>query len=103
LEEAEAHALFACEVVEAEGVREENVIVADALHMLGRVEYALGHFESGDRHFSAGLDMLERLGRQEEMAEQSAYYAQLLEKNGREREAFDYFRRAFQVSQQLTR
>jgi len=47
--------------------------------------------------------MLERLGNTEEMAEQSARYAQLLEKHGKEHEAFTYFRRAFQSRQKLGR
>lgn len=79
----------------------ETIIGAEALVILGRVEYAQGDEESGDRHLSSGLAMLERLGYYAELAEEAARYAQLLEERGREREAFTYFRRAFQSSQKV--
>ena len=74
----------------------ETITVADASIVLGRVEYAQQAFESGDEHFVQGLAMMERLKRREEVTEQSMQYAQLLEARGKEREAFAYFRRAFQ-------
>ncbi len=74
----------------------ETITTADASIVLGRVEYAQQAFESGDEHFVQGLAMMERLQRREEVTEQSMQYAQLLEARGKEREAFTYFRRAFQ-------
>ena len=74
----------------------ETIITADALITLGRIEYARQAFEKGDEHFVQGLAMMEHLKRQEELTELSMQYAQLLEARGKEREAFAYFRRAFQ-------
>ncbi len=79
----------------------DTLIVADILIMLGRIEYARGQTEEGEQHFVAGLDMLERLGSHEELANESVRYAELLEKIGKEREAFAHFRRAFQSKQRL--
>ncbi|GAC1365373.1 MAG: hypothetical protein NVS2B12_10560 [Ktedonobacteraceae bacterium] len=79
----------------------DTAIAADTLIMLGRIEYARKHFEEGERHFVAGLDMLERLGSHEELANESVRYAELLEGVGKEREAFAHFRRAFQSKQKL--
>lgn len=108
LDEAENQALFAynaTNVAQSHTNRagKENVIIAEALITLGRIEYARSRYEDGDRHFAEGLAMLERLGKQEELVEQAAYYANLLEERGKEREAFTYFRRAFQGSQKLAR
>ncbi len=79
----------------------DTVIAADTLIMLGRIEYAQGHIEEGEQHVIAGLDMFERLGSHEELANESVRYAELLEKIGKEREAFAHFRRAFQSKQKL--
>ncbi len=74
----------------------DTIIAADALVTLGRIEYVLENFTHADEHFTTGLDMLERLDSQEELADQSIRYAQLLEERGKDREAFTYFRRAYQ-------
>ena len=79
----------------------DTLIGADILIMLGRIEYARNQTEEGEQHFVAGLDMLERLGSHEELANESVRYAELLEKIGKEREAFAHFRRAFQSKQRL--
>jgi len=81
----------------------DTIISAEALVMLGRIEYAATRYEQGDEHLSAGLDMLERLGSHEELSNESVLYAQLLEEHGKEREAFTHFRRAFQSRQRLGR
>lgn len=78
-----------------------SAITAEVLLTLGRIEYAMGHYDDGDQHFVAGLELLEHIGTQEELAEQSVQYAQLLEDRGKAREAFTYFRRAFQSSQHV--
>ena len=79
----------------------DTIIAADTLIMLGRIEYARGQIDEGEQHFNAGLNMLERLGSHEELANESVRYAELLEKIGKEREAFAHFRRAFQSKQRL--
>lgn len=79
----------------------DTIVAASALIALGHAEYADKSYEAGDEHLSAGLDILERLGSHEELADESVQYAQLLEERGREREAFTYFRRAFQSSQKI--
>ena len=74
----------------------ETSITANTLLVLGRIEYAQQAFDIGDEHFVQGLTMLEHLHRSVELAEQSLHYAQLLEERGKAREAFTYFRRAYQ-------
>ncbi len=78
---------------------EATLIGAEAHLILGRVEYVLQHYTEGDRHFVTGLDILEQLGNHEELANEAVRYAQLLEEVGKDREAFTYFRRAFQSQQ----
>jgi tetratricopeptide (TPR) repeat protein len=97
-EEATHDAHLAQELAEPLG---DSIIAAEALIILGRCEYALQHYEEGSQHFIAGLDMLERLGSHEELADESVRYAQLLEDIGQPREAFTHFRRAFQSRQKL--
>jgi tetratricopeptide (TPR) repeat protein len=79
----------------------DSVVNAEALIILGRIEYAQGRYEEGSRQVIAGLEMLERSGSQEELADELACYAELLEGIGKEHEAFIYFRRAFQCRQKL--
>lgn len=79
------------------------MIAAENLIVLGRVDYALQRYNVGSQHFVAGLDMLERLGNHEELANESVRYAELLEKIGLEHEAFAHFKRAFQSRQKLGR
>ncbi len=100
LVEATTYARQAQEMAKAHG---DTIISAEALVMLGRIEYAATQYEQGDAHFSAGLDMLERLGSHEELSNESVLYARLLEEQGKEHEAFTFFRRAFQGRQRLGR
>jgi hypothetical protein len=79
----------------------KSIIAAEALITLGRIEYAGEDYAQGDKHFVAGLQMIEDLGRHEELADESVRYAELLEQHGQEREAFYFFRRAFQSRQAL--
>ena len=92
-DEARKYAEDACLLAHPFG---ETIIMADALVVLGRIEYAQQAFDIGDDHFVQGLTMLEHLHRQVELAEQSIQYAQLLEARGKAQEAFTYFRRAYQ-------
>lgn len=100
LKEAERNALQAYQLAQTFG---DTIITADTLIVLGRIEYAKKDYDQGGRHFVAGLDMLERLGSHEELADESVRYAQLLEEIGNEREAFTHIRRAFQSRQKLGR
>lgn len=93
--EAEQYASRAHEIVRTFG---DSLIAADALIMLGRIEYARANDQTGDIYFVSGLEMLERLKCQTELEEQSIRYAELLEERGKAHEAFQYFRRAFQVA-----
>ncbi|MBE3558015.1 MAG: helix-turn-helix transcriptional regulator [Ktedonobacteraceae bacterium] len=88
----------ACELADPVG---DTLIGADAHVLYGHIAYARQQYEEGDRHFATGLDMLERLHCHEELANESARYAELLEQTGKVHEAFSYFRRAFQSRQEL--
>ena len=77
----------------------DTLIAAFALLVLGQVEYAQKAYEAGDEHFVAGLEMLERLGAREELAEQSARYAQLLEDRDMPEQALKYYKKAIESHQ----
>ena len=49
----------------------------------------------------AGLEMLQRLGAQEEFADQSAHYAELLEDRGMVQEALTHYKKAFESRRML--
>ncbi|HAT43565.1 MAG TPA: hypothetical protein DCS90_00565, partial [Ktedonobacter sp.] len=69
---------------------------SDALIMRGRICYAQAKYENGDEYFAAGLEMLEELNLPAEQSSQSALYAQLLEKQGKTKEAFKYYKQAYE-------
>jgi tetratricopeptide (TPR) repeat protein len=98
IDEAEFNARQAYALVQTCG---DTIVNAEALIMLGHIEYAQGRYTDGSQQLLAGLDMLERLQNYEELADASVYYAQLLENIGKDREAFIYFRRAFESRQKL--
>jgi tetratricopeptide (TPR) repeat protein len=77
----------------------DGIIAAYALIVLGQIAYTRKDFKEGDTYFVASLDMLERLDAREELANQSASYAQLLEGRGMPKEALKYYRRAFEIRQ----
>lgn len=91
-------AQFAQQACELTSPYTHSIITSDVLLMLGRINYAQAHYDEGDRHFVHGLELLEHLSTPKEVSEQSVQYAQLLEQRGMAREAFTYFRRAFQNS-----
>jgi tetratricopeptide (TPR) repeat protein len=96
LQSAQEHAQQACELVKPSG---QSLIAADAHILCGRIAYAQQDYATGDEHFVVGLDMLEQLGEHVEVANEAVRYAELLEAAGKAREAFTYFRRAFQSQQ----
>ncbi len=99
LKEAEEHALKAQTLAQPFGA---TVIAAQSLLLLGYIAYAQHRHETGDHYFKAGLALLEHLGIEEDLAEHYGRYAQLLEENGRMRDALLYLKLAFQQSQKGT-
>lgn len=99
LEQAESLASKARELAQLSG---DSIIAVEALLLLGRITYARLQYEDGDGHFTAGLEMLDRLHVLDELSEQAALYAQLLEERGKEREALVYYRRAFESRRRAT-
>jgi len=79
----------------------DSLIAAYALIVLGQVAYAQKAYEAGDGHYMAGLEMLQRLGAQEEFADQSAHYAELLENRGMVQEALTHYKKAFESRRML--
>ena len=73
-----------------------TIIAAESLLIWGRISYAQGKYEAGGEHFAAALDMLEQLKMYEELADQSALYAQLLDERNKAQEAIRYYKRAFE-------
>jgi len=93
LEEAEHNARQAFELARPFG---NTIIAVETLLTWGRIAYAQEKYKEGDEHFVAGLDMLEQLQMLEELADQSASYAQLLDERNRAQEAITYYKRAFE-------
>ena len=79
----------------------DTPIAADVLLIHGRINYAQQRIEEGDSHFVAGLALLERIGLHEEVSDQSALYAQLLDEHERLSEAITYYKRAFESRRHL--
>jgi tetratricopeptide (TPR) repeat protein len=93
LEEAEQYAEKACKLAQL-SVR--TLITSDALIMRGRIRYAQAKYENGDEYFAAGLEMLEELNLPEEQSSQLALYAQLLDEQGKTKEALKYYKKAYE-------
>ena len=81
----------------------DTIIRAETLILCGRVAYARKQYDAGDVHFANALKMLERLGRREDLSDQSARYAQLLEQRGAAEEALVYFKQAFDSRNKVAR
>ena len=96
VERANEHAQKAYELVSSYA---DGIISAYTLIVLGRIAYAQKDYKEGDTHFVAGLGMLERLDMREDLANQSAYYAQLLESRGMVKEALEFYKKAFESRQ----
>lgn len=77
----------------------DTMIAADASLLQGRIAYQEQDYPAGDRHFEAGLAILERLGAHEELIDQSACYAQLLEDRGEMQKAIIYWKKAYAYRQ----
>ena len=78
----------------------DGVVTASIFIASGKFAYAQKDYQEGDAHFAAGLNMLERLDIREELADQSANYAQLLEVRGLPNEALRFYKKAFENSRE---
>ena len=96
IDKAYKHARKAYELAKPNG---DSMIAANALIVLGHISYAKKNYKEGDTHFVAGVEMLERLDAREELANQSANYAQLLEGRRMTKEALKYYKKAFESRQ----
>ena len=79
----------------------EGIIAADAYIVSGKIEYAQKHYKAGDSYFETGLEMLERLNSREDLADNAAHYAQLLENHGDVHRAVTYWKKAFDSRQRM--
>lgn len=79
----------------------DSVIAANAHIVAGKIEYAQKRYKAGNAHFEAGLEMFERLNNREDMADNAAHYAQLLEKHGDVHRAVAYWKKAFDSRQRM--
>jgi tetratricopeptide (TPR) repeat protein len=98
LEEAEQCARQAHELALPFG---NTIIAVEVLLTSGCIAYARGKYEEGDKHFVAGLGMLEQMQMHEELADQSASYAQLLDERGLAQEAITWYKRAFESRRKI--
>jgi len=98
LPEAEKYAEKASELAKPFGT---TLITSETLIMWGRIQYAYESYKSADKHFAAGLEMLEHLHVPQEQSVQSALYAQLLDARGKTKEALHYYKRAYESQRRL--
>lgn len=81
----------------------DSLIAADAQLVSGKIEYAQKRYKAGDTYFETGLEMLERLNNREDLADNAAQYAQLLELHGDDHRAVAYWKKAFNSRQRQYR
>lgn len=96
VKKAYAYAQKACKLALTYG---DCTVTASILLTYGSVAYAQKDYQVGDEQFLAGLRMLERLNDLEELSEQSAIYAQLLEGRGLTGEALKFYKMAYESGQ----
>ena len=94
LSKAEQYAQKAFELAQPSGA---TLIASDAQIIWGRIDYAQAHYEQGDQHFAMGLSMLEKLNMLAEQSDYSALYAQLLDEQGKTKEALKYYKQAYEI------
>jgi len=78
----------------------ETRISADAQLLAGELAYKQEKFSLGDRFFESGLELLQQLGEREDLTEQLAHYAQLLEGRNCIQKALLYWKRAYETQQE---
>ncbi len=79
----------------------DSALAADTHIISGKIEYAQKRYKAGDAYFEAGLEMFERLNNREDLADNAAHYAQLLEKHGDVHRAVAYWKKAFDSRQRM--
>jgi tetratricopeptide (TPR) repeat protein len=94
LSKAEQYAEKAFELARPSGA---TLIASDAQIIWGRIDYARAKYEKGDQHFAMGLAMLEKLNMPTEQSDYSALYAQLLDEQGKTKEALKYYKQAYEI------
>jgi tetratricopeptide (TPR) repeat protein len=97
VKKAQEYAQKACELVLPYG---DSIVTASLFIALGRITYAQKEYKEGDTHFAKGLSVLERLDTREDLADQSAFYAQLLEERGLTNEALRFYKKAYENSRE---
>ena len=79
----------------------DSLIAAEVLLTSGQIDSTQQDYADSDTHFVAGLEMLRRLGRFEELSGRAVHYARMLEERHMEHEALVYYKLAFQSSQKV--
>jgi len=76
----------------------DSMVTASIYLTFGSIAYARKDYQVGDTQFMAGLHMFERLNNRKDLAEKSAFYAQLLEARGLPKEALKFYKQAYESS-----
>jgi transcriptional regulator with XRE-family HTH domain len=95
LKKAYEYAQKACKLASA---YEDRIVTASIILTCASIAYAQKDYQVGDTQFMAGLNMLKRLNNRQELADQSARYAQLLAERGLSNEALKYYKQAYESS-----
>jgi tetratricopeptide (TPR) repeat protein len=95
VKKAYEYAQKACKLASA---YEDRLVTASIILTCASIAYAQKDYQVGDTQFLAGLNMLERLNHREELADQSARYAHLLEERGLSNEALKFYKQAYKNS-----
>jgi len=95
VKKAYEYAQKACKLASA---YEDRIVTASIFLTCASIAYAQKDYQVGDTQFMAGLNMLERLNNREELADQSARYAHLLEERGLSNEALKFYKQAYKNS-----
>ena len=95
VKKAYEYAQKACKLASA---YEDHIVTASIFLTCASIAYAQKDYQVGDTQFMAGLNMLERLNNREELADQSARYAHLLEERGLSNEALKFYKQAYKNS-----
>lgn len=97
IKKAHTYAQRACELASPYG---NSIVTASIFITMGRIAYAQKDYNQGDAHFASGLVILERLDRRDELSDQSAIYAQLLEERNLPNEALRFYKKAYENSRE---
>lgn len=96
LDKAEFHARAALKLADSSA---PTTILADAYVLLGELAYQRQDYLEGDQAFEQGLNMLKRLGRDQDLIEHLTAYANLLEGRNQISRAIVYWKQAYEYRQ----